>query len=100
MAPAPALARTIAALTRAEKKILADLQLFQDKHGVTRLSVRQIADVTGVPRSSVCRTIDKLNEAQLIQTLTGTSIYPTIHRIRFQDSLRPESCPTPLGAHA
>lgn len=80
----------IAVLKRAERKILADIQLLQDRDGLTRLSCRELAELTGISKATAGRCVVRLNDLGLIQTKNGTSARPTIHRFLERGPLWPE----------
>ncbi len=81
-------------LTRAQRKVLADLEFFQDSDGRARLSVRELADLTGFSRSHVGRAIAQLNDLNLILSAPGTSGKRTAHRILHQvlELSEPDPC--------
>ncbi len=87
MTPAPT--RNVA-LTRAQRKTLADIELLRDRDGLTRLSCREIAELTGIPKSTVAYSITRLNDLRLIFTQTGNSGRRTVHRLLSHAPLRSE----------
>jgi DNA-binding GntR family transcriptional regulator len=68
-------------LTRAQRKVLADIELFSDRQNRAVLSSRGLAETTGLSRRTVQAAIDRLNELQLIRTVTGTRTRPSEHRL-------------------
>ena len=68
-------------LTRAQRKVLADLELLQDRDGQTRLSLSELAELTGFSRATVRRSIWQLNDLQLILTAPGHPGRRTVHRL-------------------
>ena len=65
----------IPVLTRAQRKVLADIELFQDNYGRTRLSLNQMAETSGVPRSTIAPGDSNVGFAQGGRIMT-TSPYP------------------------
>jgi predicted transcriptional regulator len=56
------------ALTRAERKVLADLQLFSDDTGHVAISTRQLAETTGLSQSGIASILRRLADKRLIAT--------------------------------
>ena len=79
----------IPVLTRSERKVLADLQLLQNKSGKATLSSRNLAELTGLSGCGVRKAIDRLNELQLIKTYTGSVNHrPSEHTVLWQVPVR------------
>jgi DNA-binding MarR family transcriptional regulator len=78
-------------LTRAQKKVLADLDLFSDGKAQVVISSRQLAETTGLSRPTVLSALEQLNELQLIQTLRGGPRRASLHRLLPVRSVRTAS---------
>lgn len=71
-------------LTRAQKKVLADLLLFRDKHNEVTFSPQQLAETTGLPVTTVASIIYRLNDLGLIRTVEGSPKVTLRHRVCVQ----------------
>ena len=68
-------------LTRAQRKVLADLLLFRNSRNETELSYRQLAETTGLSRMTVWFSVDRLNELKLVRTVAVGRAQPAKHQI-------------------
>ena len=68
-------------LTRAQRKVLADLLLFRNSRNETELSYRQLAETTGLPRMTVWISINRLNELRLVNTVAVGRVKPAKHTL-------------------
>jgi hypothetical protein len=68
-------------LTRAQRKVLADLDLFSDGKEQVVISSRKLAETTGLSRPTVLAALEQLNELRVIQTLHGGPRRASSHRL-------------------
>ena len=59
-------------LTRAQQTVLDYLSCLRNNRNETVVSIRELARLTGVPRSCVHRALDQLNDLRLIRTIAGS----------------------------
>lgn len=75
-------------LTRSERKVLADLQLFSDDYGHVVISSRQLVQTTGLTQKTVFRALERLADRRLIQTYTPRRPKTCEHTVLFRGSVR------------
>lgn len=88
MSNAPTRVHAIENLTRAQKKVLADLELFSDGQESVVISSRKLAESTGLSRPTVLTALEALNELQLITTCPRRPPGPGRYRLLFPVSVR------------
>ena len=75
-------------LTRAQRKVLADLELFSGESQRVVISSRRLAQYTGLSRPTVLSALAALNDRQLIQTHTPRAPKTSEHILLFRGSVR------------
>ncbi|HSU61199.1 MAG TPA: helix-turn-helix domain-containing protein [Bryobacteraceae bacterium] len=78
-------------LTRTQKKVLADLELFSDDGEHVAISHRKLAESTGLSRPTVLTAIEALNDLRLITTCPRKPREPGRYRLLFPVSVRTAS---------
>jgi hypothetical protein len=75
-------------LTRAQRKVLADLELFSDDQRRAVISTRKLVATTGLDLKTVLAAINRLNELQLIRTYIPPRRKTAEHTLLFRGSVR------------
>jgi DNA-binding transcriptional MocR family regulator len=75
-------------LTRTQKKVLADLELFSGGGERVSISSRKLAESTGLSRPTVLNAVEALNDLHLISTEKRERGKASLHTLLFRGSVR------------
>ncbi len=78
----------ISKLTRAQRKVLADLELFSDDDRRVAIASRKLAETTGLSRTTVRVALSDLNDLGLIRTYAPHRPRASEHTLLFPVSVR------------
>jgi DNA-binding MarR family transcriptional regulator len=81
-------ASPFAGLTKSQRKVLADLELFSGDSDRIAIGHRKLAQTTGLSRPTVQTALEALNELQLILTRRRGPSEPSEHRLLYRGSVR------------